>query len=91
MDKAQLSMLLQLVKNMRTTNYATVAAMTLLKMPKKLASIIYLMGITIIVIISTVNLVLLAAIAAGGHVTIGEVMIKFVTPIQICSATNEMN
>uniref|UniRef100_A0A0W0F7U3 DUF6533 domain-containing protein n=1 Tax=Moniliophthora roreri TaxID=221103 RepID=A0A0W0F7U3_MONRR len=58
MDKARLSMLLQLVKDARTTNYATVAAMTLLvfdyfltiekeveliwKTPKKLASIIYL-------------------------------------------------
>uniref|UniRef100_A0A0W0GBD3 DUF6533 domain-containing protein n=1 Tax=Moniliophthora roreri TaxID=221103 RepID=A0A0W0GBD3_MONRR len=58
MDKAQLSMLLQLVRDARTTNYATVAAMTLLvfdyfltiekeveliwKTPKKLASIIYL-------------------------------------------------
>ncbi|KAI3604894.1 hypothetical protein WG66_008230 [Moniliophthora roreri] len=87
MDKARLSMLLQLVKDARTTNYATVAAMTLLLrlllddrkggginmedaeeagkhhifMLREVKSD-RLMGITITVIISTVDLVLLMSI-----------------------------
>ncbi|KAK7034588.1 hypothetical protein VNI00_012219 [Paramarasmius palmivorus] len=103
MDRARLLLLLQLIEDAKTTNYATVAAVTVLvfdyfltlekeieliwKTPKKLASLIYLwfknryfslvalginasfmlrevnsdklMGITITIIISTVDLVLL--------------------------------